>query len=48
MSEMEPAYAYPDAYLAIPPDERAERAFIATSRDLCVVREHEEHSRMHY
>lgn len=30
LSEMEPSYTYPDAYLAVPPDERAERATVGT------------------
>ncbi|MGH7617924.1 MAG: DUF2199 domain-containing protein [Gemmatimonadaceae bacterium] len=48
LSEMEPAYAYPDAYLAIPAGERGDRAFVSTSRDLCVIRERDDRPREHY
>lgn len=30
LSEMEPSYTYPDAYLAVPPDERAIRATVGS------------------
>jgi hypothetical protein len=30
LSEMEPSYTYPDAYLAVPPDERAVRGTVGT------------------
>ena len=38
LSEMEPAYTYPDAYLAVPPEERDVRAMVGS--DECRLEEH--------
>jgi hypothetical protein len=37
LSEMEPSYTYPDAYLALPPEERRARATVGT--DSCRLRD---------
>jgi len=38
LSEMEPSYTYPDAYLAVPPEERAIRATVGS--DECRLHDH--------
>jgi hypothetical protein len=44
--EMEPSYRWPDAYLAVPPPERAERTI--AGRDYCGVRDADDESRQYF
>src|SRR5262245_50063464 len=48
LSDMEPSYDYPDAYLAVPASERDARTFLSSGLDACAVFHLEAQSAEHY